>query len=128
MHDRNFFFFFKTKNSIFSSRFFSALTEYLVQLWIWLQVTIFFAYRNNGAIVVFEILPDGSLDRVQVQYVGGPNPRHFKVHPSGEFLLVALQDAGKIEMYTIDSATGLISLKDSQDCPNKPTIIALLDL
>ena len=89
---------------------------------------IFFAYRNNGAIVVFEILPDGSLDRVQVQYVGGPNPRHFKVHPSGEFLLVALQDAGKIEMYTIDSATGLISLKDSQDCPNKPTIIALLDL
>ena len=88
----------------------------------------FFAYRNNGAIVVFEILPDGSLDRVQVQYVGGPNPRHFKVHPSGEFLLVALQDAGKIEMYTIDSATGLISLKDSQDCPNKPTIIALLDL
>ena len=107
---------------------FSALTEDLVQLWIWLQVTIFFAYRNNGAIVVFEILPDGSLDRVQVQYVGGPNPRHFKVHPSGEFLLVALQDAGKIEMYTIDSATGLISLKDSKDCPNKPTIIALLDL
>ena len=88
----------------------------------------FFAYRNNGAIVVFEILPDGSLDRVQVQYVGCPNPRHFKVHPSGEFLLVALQDAGKIEMYTIDSATGLITLKDSKDCPNKPTIIALLDL
>ena len=94
---------------------------------LWLQAT-FFAYRNNGAIVVFEILPDGSLDRVQVQYVGGPNPRHFKVHPSGEFLLVALQDAGQIEMYTIDSATGLITLKDSKESPNNPTIIAFLDL
>ena len=94
---------------------------------LWLQAT-FFAYRNNGAIVVFEILPDGSLDRVQVQYVGGPNPRHFKVHPSGEFLLVALQDAGQIEMYTIDSATGLITFKDSKESPNNPTIIAFLDL
>ena len=78
--------------------------------------------------VVFEILPDGDLDRVQVQYVGGPTPRHFKIHPSGAFLLVALQDAEMLEMYTIDPSTGLITFKDSKPSPNKPTIIALMDL
>ena len=77
---------------------------------------------------MFEILPDGDLDRVQVQYVGGPTPRHFKIHPSGEFLLVALQDAEKLELYNIDSSTGLLTFKESKPSPNKPTIIALMDL
>ena len=32
--------------------------------------------------------------------------RHFKIHPSGEFLVVALQDSGKLEMYRIDLPSG----------------------
>ena len=34
---------------------------------------------SNGAIVVFEIKNDGSLERIQVQPVMGSTPRHFKV-------------------------------------------------
>ena len=34
---------------------------------------------SNGAIVVFEIQNDGSLERIQVQPVMGSTPRHFKV-------------------------------------------------
>ena len=41
---------------------------------------LYVSNRGNGAIVVFKIMPDFPfLDRIQVQYLGGPTPRHFKV-------------------------------------------------
>ena len=90
---------------------------------------LYVSNRANGAIVVYEILPDGNLDRVQVQFLGGSTPRHFRVHPSGAFLIVALQDASKIELYSIDSESGLLyGEAKSIDCPNSPTIVGLLDL
>ena len=90
---------------------------------------LYVSNRSNGALVVYQILPDGNLDRIQVQFVGGPSPRHFKIHPSGEFLMVALQDQSKLELYPIDPTSGLIQGQpQSIDCPNKPTIVGLLDL
>lgn len=89
---------------------------------------LYVSNRANGAIVVYAILPDGNLDRIQVQYVGGPTPRHFKIHPSGEFLLVALQDSSALELYRIDAETGLLEMSQSMACPNKPTIVGLLNL
>ena len=85
---------------------------------------LYVSNRANGALVVFQILPDGNLDRIQVQYVGGSTPRHFKIHPSGEFLLVALQDAGQLELYRIDAEdSGLLDKASSIDCDNAPTIV-----
>ena len=85
--------------------------------------------RGNGAIVVYEIMANFPyLNRIQVQYLGGSTPRHFKIHPSGEFLLVALQDAGKLEMYRIDPIGTLVGEPQVLPCPNSPTIVGLLDL
>ena len=87
---------------------------------------LYVSNRANGALVVFQILPDGNLDRIQVQYVGGSTPRHFKIHPSGEFLLVALQDAGQLELYRIESG-GVLESKATIDCDNAPTMVGFLD-
>jgi len=91
---------------------------------------LYVSNRGNGAIVVFKIMPDFPfLDRIQVQYLGGPTPRHFKIHPSGEFLIVAFQDSGKLEMYRIDSPSGLlVGEPQVVACPNSPTIVGLLEL
>ena len=54
---------------------------------------------------------------------------HFKIHPSGEFLIVAFQDSGKLEMYRIDSPSGLlVGEPQVVACPNSPTIVGLLEL
>ena len=54
---------------------------------------------------------------------------HFKIHPSGEFLIVAFQDSGKLEMYRIDLPSGLlVGEPQVVACPNSPTIVGLLEL
>ena len=74
-------------------------------------------------------MADGGLDQFQVLFTCCPNPRHFKIHPSGKFLLVAYQDSDKIEKYSIDPNSGFIDEQPvSIESANKPTIIGLLNL
>ena len=57
------------------------------------------------------------------------NTVNFKIHPSGEFLIVAFQDSGKLEMYRIDLPSGLlVGEPQVVACPNSPTIVGLLEL
>ena len=88
---------------------------------------LYVSNRGNGAILAFEILPDGNLDLVQIQNVDGPMPRHFKIHPNGQYMLVALQE-NKLLTFGIDANSGLLSKIDEKDCPNTPTFIGLLQL
>lgn len=89
---------------------------------------LYVSNRGNGAILAFEIMPDGNLDLIQVENIAeGATPRHFKIHPNGEFMLVALQE-NMLLSYSIDSDSGLLKKLDAKECPNTPTIIGLFQL
>jgi 6-phosphogluconolactonase len=91
------------------------------------QKQLYASNRGNGAILVYDILSDaGDLSQIQVQYVGGPMPRHFKVHPDGKFLLVALQESNKLELYQIDQDSGVLGPSQTIASDNNPTIVAYL--
>lgn len=71
-----------------------------------------FVYASNrgeiSSIAVFRILDDGSIERIQVlEQV--PYPRDFNIDPSGKILLVAGEQADRIELYFIDDRTGRLS-------------------
>lgn len=51
---------------------------------------------------------DGTLTRVGYQSTG-KHPRNFAITPDGSLLLVAARDENRIEVYSIDKATGLTS-------------------
>lgn len=82
---------------------------------------------TEGAIIVFKIASNGYLNRIQVQKVGGTFPRHFKIHPNGEFIFVALQKSSLLEVYRIDPETGLLQNKPLHSVlsPNSPTIVGI---
>lgn len=85
-------------------------------------------YGTNG-IICFEILPNGDLEMVEIRYMGGLNPRHFTIHPSGKFMAVALQDTNQIEIYCLDQETGRIQTKLQQlDTIDEPAVVLFLNL
>ena len=43
-------------------------------------------------------------------------------------MLVSLQNASKLQALKMDTETGMLSDGVTMDCPNKPTIAALLNL
>lgn len=72
-----------------------------------------FLYASNrleaDGIAIFSINPkDGTLTKVGYQLTG-KHPRNFAITPDGKFLLVASRDENKIQVYSIDSDTGLLT-------------------
>lgn len=86
-----------------------------------------FLYASNrlkaDGIAVFSINPDnGTLTKVGYQLTGR-HPRNFIITPNGNFLLVASRDDNKIQVFAIDSQTGLLT-DTQQDIPiSKPVCI-----
>ena len=65
---------------------------------------------KNDGVGIYRIEADGKLSNVGYQTTG-KHPRNICVTPNGKFLLVACRDTNEIEVYKIDSKTGL--LKDT---------------
>lgn len=71
-----------------------------------------FAYgsnRGHNSIVVYQCDPaSGRLTLLQHVPCGGAIPRHFKIDPSGKWLLCAHQDSNTISVLSLDPETGLL--------------------
>jgi 6-phosphogluconolactonase len=63
--------------------------------------------RGENSIVVYRILPEGTLELVGHTSCGGDWPRNFVISPSGRYLLVANERSNEIAVFRIDQKTGL---------------------
>jgi len=65
--------------------------------------------RGEDSLVVFTIATaDGSLTELERISSGGKTPRHFKLDPTGHWLLCGNQDSATITVFRRDPATGQI--------------------
>jgi len=62
----------------------------------------------------------------QFIYTGGFYPRHFKISPDGLTLLVALQDANLVEVYSIDQESGRLTKIEDVVSNNAPNMVLFL--
>jgi len=62
----------------------------------------------NDGIAIFSINDDGTL--TDAGYVNtGIHPRNFNITPDGKYLLCACRDSNRIEIYSIDPTTGMLT-------------------
>jgi 6-phosphogluconolactonase len=80
--------------------------------------------RGHDSIVVYKRDPkSGKLTLVQHAPCGGKTPRHFKIDPSGKWLLCAHQNSDTISVLSLDPATGLLGEPKSTVRAPKPICI-----
>ncbi len=86
-----------------------------------------FLYASNrlqaDGIAIFSIDPDdGTLTKAGYQLTG-KHPRNFVITPNGKFILVAARDDNKVQVFRIDTETGLLT-DTHQDIPlSKPVCL-----
>jgi 6-phosphogluconolactonase len=78
---------------------------------------------KNDGVGIYRIEPDGKLSSVGYQATG-THPRNICVTPNGKFLLVACRDTNEIEIYKINSKTGL--LKDTGNRVHLPKPVCVV--
>jgi 6-phosphogluconolactonase len=67
--------------------------------------------RGDDSLAVFAVEPaSGKLTAKGHVPVGGKNPRHFTIDPTGRFILAGHQDSGTVGILKLDAATGMPSL------------------
>ncbi len=86
-----------------------------------------FLYTSNrlkaDGIAIFSINPDdGKLNKVGSQLTAR-HPRNFAITPNGKFLLVASRDDNKIQVFAINSETGLLTDTSQDILLNKPVCL-----
>ncbi len=81
--------------------------------------------RGHNSIVVYRRDPQtGELTFLQHAPCGGKIPRHFKIDPTGKWLLCAHQDSNTISVLPLDPATGLLG--EPGNTVSAPASICLL--
>lgn len=71
---------------------------------------IYVENRGENALVVYRVNPDsGELTLVQRTPAGGQKPWGFGIDPSGKWLLVANQQSGTVNVFSIDKESGMVS-------------------
>lgn len=60
----------------------------------------------SDGVAIYECLPNGKLKRLHYQPTGG-HPRHFALSGDGKAMVVACRDDNAIEIYPLDSKSGL---------------------
>jgi len=63
---------------------------------------------KEDGISIFSVASDGTLNKIGYQQTG-IHPRNFCITPNGKYLLCACRDSNVIQVYNIDSQTGLLS-------------------
>lgn len=86
-----------------------------------------FLYASNrlqaDGIAIFSIDPDeGTLTKVGYQLTGN-HPRNFVITPNGKYLLVASRDDNKIQVFSINTETGLLTDIRQDIQLNKPVCL-----
>ena len=78
---------------------------------------------QEDGIAIFAIdSEDGTLTKVGYQLTA-KHPRNFAITPNGKFLLVAGRDDNVVEVYRIDSKTGLLTNTNQDIAIDKPVCI-----
>jgi len=85
----------------------------------WLYVST----RGPDIVTVFAIAGDGKLTRIQNAPASVKIPRGFAVDPTGQWLITAGQDEGKIAVLRIDLATGLLTFTDQTAKATSPVCV-----
>ena len=80
--------------------------------------------RGENELVVYRVnAGSGTLSEMQRISSGGDKPWGFAIHPSGKWMLVANQRNGKVSVFSIDTATGLLAnTGESVDMPTPVSI------
>jgi 6-phosphogluconolactonase len=81
---------------------------------------------ENSTLSIFQVETDGRIFRKQVIPVTHW-PRDFNIHPSGKFLLVAGEKSGRLQMFKIDSESGLLLFSESKFKLTSPGCILYLN-
>ena len=63
---------------------------------------------TSNEITVFKIIADGTLEKIYHQPVA-KTPRNFSFDPTGKYVLVASQDENKIQVFSFDAQTGMMT-------------------
>jgi 6-phosphogluconolactonase len=80
--------------------------------------------RGEGTLLVYSVHGEmGELTLVQRTSSGGETPWSFAIHPSGKWLLVAHQRSGKVNVFSIDPASGKVT--DTGQSVDTPTPVSL---
>jgi 6-phosphogluconolactonase len=80
--------------------------------------------RAENALIVYRVdRASGELTQIQRTSSGGEKPWGFGIDSSGKWLLVANQRSGKINVFGIDTATGMLS--DTGQSAEVPTPVAV---
>lgn len=80
--------------------------------------------RAENALIVYRVdQASGELTQIQRTSSGGEKPWGFGIDASGKWLLVANQRSGKVNVFGIDTATGLVS--DTGQSAEVPTPVAI---
>jgi len=86
---------------------------------------VFGSNRGHNSIVVYRRdAQTGKLSHVEHQDCGGKTPRHFKLAPSGKWLLCAHQDSNTISVLSLNPITG--KLGDTLRTVPSPSPICIL--
>lgn len=77
-------------------------------------------HRGHDSLAVFRVEADkgGQLAAVGFVSTRGRTPRHFQFSSDGRFLLVGNQDTGTLAVFQFDVETGMLTFRDTVDCPS----------
>lgn len=85
---------------------------------------VYVADRGENTLLTYRVQPDsGALTLVQRVASGGERPWHFAIHASGQWMLVANQRSGKVNVFRIDPASG--KLADTGHAADIPSPVSL---
>jgi 6-phosphogluconolactonase len=71
---------------------------------------IYVGNRGESTLVVYRINAEtGELTLVQRTRSGGEAPWHFEIHPSGKWLLVANYRSNSVDLFSIDTVSGMLT-------------------
>lgn len=81
---------------------------------------------KEDGIAVFSVNPESGLVSPAGYYPTGIHPRNFAISPDGHFLLCACRDSNCIEIYSIDTTTGALTLTDKRIELGAPVCVQFL--
>ncbi|WP_224038788.1 lactonase family protein [Paraburkholderia unamae] len=85
---------------------------------------IYVENRAENALIVYRVdRASGELTQIQRTSSGGEKPWGFGIDASGKWLLVANQRSGKVNVFSVDTATGMVS--DTGQSVEVPTPVAI---
>ena len=83
--------------------------------------------RGENSIVVYRISPEsGELSFIQRIASGGDKPWGFAIDGSGKWLLVANQRSDKVNVFGIDTASGIVSDTGKSAAVSSPSSVAFV--